>query len=224
MAEFNIEAQPRTTVGKKVKRLRAAGLVPITVYGPKTAPMSLQVPYRPLEVALLRAGGTNVIDITADGKTVSVLARDVQRDVLKGTILHADFLVIDEATRITASIPVHLIGESPAVAAREGILIAGANSITIETLPSKLVNQIEVDLSELKKVGDSITIADLDLGEDITILDDPEDMLASVSQTSAARAELLEKMASGETDVEEVDAEVPEVSEEAEEEMPEEEE
>ncbi|MFW5696360.1 MAG: 50S ribosomal protein L25 [Phototrophicaceae bacterium] len=191
MAELFVEAEPRTITGKKVSQLRANGLVPVTVYGSKVEPMSLQIPYRPLQVVLMKAGGTSLIDIKVNGETHTVLAREVQRDVLKGTILHADFLVIDATSKITAAIPVHLVGESPAVEARVGILLTGANSIQVSALPDKLMSYVEVDLSVLEEMGDTITVRDLDLGDDIDILDDPDEMLARVAQSSAARAEML---------------------------------
>ena len=194
MADYTIEAQERTIIGKKVKRLRADGLVPITVYGAKIEPVSLQVPYRPLEVALMQAGGTNLIDLTVSGKNHVVLARDVQRNVLKGTILHVDFVAVDMKTKITTDVPITLINESPAVEAREGILLTGTNTVTIETLPSNLINEVVVDLSILKAVGDTITVADLKLDDSITILSDPEEMIARISQTSAARSEMLDDM------------------------------
>lgn len=194
MADFTIEVQPRTVVGKKVSQLRAEGIVPITVYGPKVAPMVLQVPYRPLEVTLKNAGGTNLIDLQADGKTHTVLAREVQRDVLKGTIMHVDFFAVDEASKIRTDVPVIFVGESPAVEARKGILLSGLNAVTIETLPSKLLHQIEVDLSSLAEVGDAITVGDLNLGEGVDILNDPEETVARIAQTSAARAAELEEM------------------------------
>lgn len=210
MDDFTIEAEPRKITGKKVKTVRKAGYVPISVYGPKTDPESLKIPYRALEIILRDAGGTNVIDLkVVGGKTHKVLARDVQRDVLKGTIMHVDFFALDMDSKIRADIPVHLNGISPAVAAREGILLTGTNTITIETLPDRLLNQIDVDLTQLTKVGDAITVADLDLGEGVEIINEPDEMLARVSQTSAARAELLEAMESGEED-EQVSAE-PEV-------------
>ena len=210
MADFKIEAQQRTIVGKKVKRLRWDGLVPATIYGPKIDPVNVQIPYRPLEVALMHAGGTNLIDITVDGTNHVVLARDVQRDVIKGTILHADFVAIDMKSKITADIPVNLVGESPIVEAREGILLTGTNTVTIETMPDKLMNQIDVDLSVLKEIGDTITVADLVFDDDVISLNDPEEMIARVSQSSAARAELLEAIEEGEEDGLETSAE-PEV-------------
>lgn len=192
VADYTLNAEVRTVTGKQVKRVRAAGFVPITVYGAKIEPLSLKVPYRHLEVTLMHAGGTNLIDLMVDGQKHVVLAREVQRDVLKGSILHADFFAIDATSKIQADIPVHLVGESPVVASREGILLTGTNNLTIETLPSNLINEIQIDLSQLVELGQSITVADLDLGEDIRIINDPEEMLARVAQTSAARAELLE--------------------------------
>ena len=95
MSDFVIEAEPRTIVGKKVKGLRSQGLVPVVVYGPRIEPISLQMNERVLDSTLRRAGGTNLIDIKINGDTHTVLARDVQRDVLKGNILHADFFAVE---------------------------------------------------------------------------------------------------------------------------------
>lgn len=187
MSDFVIEAVSRTVVGKKVKQLRNEGLVPVTVYGPKIKPVNLQVPYRKLEIALMNAGGTNIIDMNVEGRTIKVLAREVQRNPIKGFILHADFFAIDEDSTIATAVPVQLIGESPAVVSGKGILMTGANSVNVETLPSKLINVIEVDISSLEKIGDSISVGDLDLGEDIAILDDPAETLARIAQSAAAR-------------------------------------
>lgn len=189
MSNFSLEAQPRSVTGKKVSQLRNNGLVPATVYGPKIAPISVQLPYRALEITLMKAGGTNLIDLSVDGTTHSVLARAVQRDVLKRTILHVDFFAVDLSAKIRTEIPFHLVGESPVVAQKRGILITGANSVTVEILPSQLMNSIEIDLSQMKNVGDTITIGDLKLGEGILIMGEPEEMIARIVQTSAARSE-----------------------------------
>lgn len=195
MADYYVlDAEVRSAVGKRVKRVRNAGLVPATVYGPAIDPINIQIPYRPLEVALMNAGGTQLIEIKTGDGSYNVLARDVQRDVLKGTILHVDFFAVDITAKIQADIPLHLVNQSPPVAAREGILLTGPNSLTVETLPTKLMEYIEIDLSQLKAVGDSVLVRDLDLGDDIVIINDPEEMIVRVGQTSAARAALLESI------------------------------
>lgn len=189
MAEFVLEAEPRAITGKKVKTLRQQGLVPITVYGPAIEPLALQVPYRPLEVCLMQAAGTNLIDVKVGEDVYPVLARDVQRDVLRFEIIHVDFLAVDESRPIMSQIPVRLVGQSPLVASRKGILLTGVNTISVKVLPSKLMNQIDVDLSRLTQYGESITIGDLEFEDGVEVLDDPDRMLARVMQSSAARAE-----------------------------------
>lgn len=187
MSDYTIKAMPRQIVGKKVKTLRKAGWVPATVYGPNTEPVSVKFPYRELQVMLMKAGGTHIIDIDVDGKKYPSLARDVQRDILKGDIMHVDFMAVDMNVKIRAEIPLSLDGESPVVAARQGILITGPNTLTVEMLPSRLMDHISVDLSVLKEVGDAISVADLHL-DDVTIINDPEEMIAKVVVTSAMLA------------------------------------
>jgi large subunit ribosomal protein L25 len=188
MADFVIEAQPRTVTGKQVSQLRNQGIVPAVVYGSKTQPVHIQIPYRPLEVTLMKAGGTNLIDIQVDGKTHTVLTREVQRHIIKGSILHVDFVAIDLNQPITADVYIHFIGESPAVEAGQGMLLTGASSLSIETLPSNLPNHIEVDLSGLAELGDAIHVRDLDLGKGITIHNDPDELIVRVVQPASARA------------------------------------
>lgn len=193
MAEsYVIDAQPRAIVGKKVSQLRRQGIVPITVYGPKTQPVSLQVPYRPLQVALMKAGGTNLIDIKVDGKSTPVIAREVQRNILRNDIMHVDFFAVDMDAKINIDVPIHFINESPAVASRLGILLTGPTVLTIDTLPSHLINQIEVDLSILVAIGDSVHVRDINLGAEITILNDPDEMIARIIQPAAAISEEAE--------------------------------
>lgn len=190
-----LEAQTRTVVGKKVNRLRNEGLVPATVYGPKTPPFNVQIPARPLELLLLKVGGTSLIDLQVDGAVTTVITRDVQRHYLKRHITHVDFFAPNMAENIQVDVPIHFINESPAVESNQGVLITGPASLTVEALPASLPDRIDVDLSTLKVPGDSIHVRDLHVGEGIAILNDPDEMVARVNISSAARseeAELLE--------------------------------
>ena len=200
MADYVIEAEPRTALKRKNGQLRRQGFVPGTVYGPKIQPMTIQIPYRALDLLLRKAGGTNLIDLKVKKETYTVLAREVQRDVIKGTILHIDFFAVDESSPIRVSIPLHVVGTSPVVESRLGILMTGANKVMIETLPRNLRNRIDVDISTLVNLGDSITIGDLDLGEGISIFDDPGRMVVRVVSALAmlAAEEEEEKLAEGE--------------------------
>ena len=190
MADFQLTAETRTVKGKKNRRLRKTGYVPGIVYGPADDPVSVQFAYREVEVTLMKAGGTNLIDIVVDGdKTYPSLARDVQRDVVRGDILHVDFLAVDENQKIRVDIPIVIEGNSPVIASREGILITGPSTITLEVYPSDIRNQIVVDLSTLEYVGAEILVRDLQFKEGVTVINEPNEMIAKIVQPAAARRE-----------------------------------
>ncbi len=181
MAEsYNLDAQPRTIVGKKVSQLRTQGLVPAVIYGTHIQAISVQIPYRSLQMALAKAGGTHLIDINVGSSTQTVLARHVQRDVMNGSILHVDFLALDMNTKIQTQVPVHFVGIAPAVDQRRGILLQGTNTLTVEALPRDLISVVEVDLSTLNEIGDSIHVSDLKLPGTVAIIDDAEEMIARI--------------------------------------------
>jgi len=186
---YTLEAEARATTGSKVSQLRRDGLVPGVIYGKKIEPVSIQVPARALQTILMKAGGTNLIDISVSGQPYSVLARDVQRHVIRGDILHVDFLAVDASSTITAEVPVHFVNESPAVRAKLGILLQNVSKLTIEALPKNLVSAIEVDLSSLAEVGDALHVRDLTALENVKILNDEDDMLVRIVPTSAALSE-----------------------------------
>ena len=189
MAEFQLAAEVREQRGKKNRQVRRSGFVPGVVYGPSIDPIGVQFPYRAVEVTLMNAGGTNLIDINVNGETYPSLAREVQRDVVRGDILHVDFLAVDQTQRISVEVPIEMVGQSPVVAAREGILITGRSSLTLEVFPSDIRDRILIDLSELTEMGAEVLVRDLTFGESVTVHNDPNEMLAKIVQPAAARAE-----------------------------------
>lgn len=182
MAEtYTLDAESRSLTGKKVRQLRVNGLVPAVIYGANVEPKAVQIPYRPLEIALREVGGTRLLNINFGGGTQSVITREVQRDVLRGTIIHVDFLAVDASTRITADIAIHLVGESPAVQTRIGELIHQTQTLSIEAVPADLIDAIEVDISSLKEVGDAIHVSDINISPSITVLSDPEELVVRIN-------------------------------------------
>jgi large subunit ribosomal protein L25 len=191
---YSLDAESRSLVGKKVRRLRVEGLVPAVIYGANVEPTILQIPYRPLEIALREVGGTRLLNINIGSSTQSVIAREVQRDVLRGTIMHVDFLAVDASTRITAEIAIHLVGESPAVQTRTGELIHQTQTLSIEAVPADLIDAIEVDISGLIEVGDAIHVSDLQISPNITVLSDPDELVVRIN----ALREVVEEVVEGE--------------------------
>jgi large subunit ribosomal protein L25 len=187
--QYSLDAQARTVIGKKVGKLRRDGFVPAVIYGVKTEPVHIQVATRTLQTTLAKAGGTHLIDVTVGGKPYSVLARQVQRDIIKGNILHVDFIAVDASTKITAEVPVTFVNEAPAEKMGLGIVLQSASKLTIEALPKDLIERIEVDLSRLANVGDSIHVRDITLSGEVVIVADPDDLIARIVVTAAAESE-----------------------------------
>lgn len=185
MAEtYTLDAQSRTVTGKKVGQLRAQGIVPGVVYGAKVQPIHVQFPYRSLELTLLKAGGTHLIDINLDGAVQTVLARNVQRDFIKGTILHVDFYAIDKSVKISTEVPLRFVGEVTGVAAKSGVVQHDMNTVIIEALPTDLIDHLDVDISALTGIGSVIHIRDLVLPAGVAVTEDPD---AAVVRLAAPR-------------------------------------
>jgi large subunit ribosomal protein L25 len=94
--------------------------------------------------------------------------------------------------KIRAEIPIHFINESPAVAGRLGIQVNGASSIEIEALPADLPDHIDIDMSNLVNVNDSVHARDLNLGDKIEIVSEPDEMIVRIVALAAEEEEVEE--------------------------------
>ena len=182
MEQIELRVQKRSLVGKKTKRLRRSGLIPAILYGPRTEPSPLQVKERDLRLALNRAGTNRLIVLTLDeaDEPRMTLAREVQRDVVTHSLLHVDFYEVVMTEKITADIPVTLVGESPIVARNAGLLVRGIDSVQVQCLPSQLLESIVVDVSVLEELEQAVLVEDLEVDEFIEILTNPEEVLVKV--------------------------------------------
>jgi large subunit ribosomal protein L25 len=209
MERLVLTAELREERGKgAARRLRAKGLIPAILYGPRTQPIPLTVSRKELSKALrTEAGGNVLIDLEIkDGDLPSrkvVMLKEVQYDYLGKEILHTDFYEVAMDVMITVEVPIHLVGR-PEGAKLGGILDQIRRVVEIQCLPGDIPNSIEVDVSSLK-IGDSVHISDIKF-EKGKILTDPEETIATVL------APIVE-----EKKVEEVAAEVTPAEEEKEE-------
>lgn len=216
---IELGVQPREVLGKKVKVLRREGITPANIYGRGIDSLAVQAPTRELAQTIRVAGRNTLLQLQVKGesKPRPVFVHHVQRDSIRDDLLHIDFYQVSLKEKIHIDVPVVVVGEAPAVSVYHGILLQNFNTITVECLPTDVPSQIEVDVSGLEEIDDGIYVKDLDIGADVTLLVDPE---AVVAKVAPPRIEEVEE--------EEVEEEVPEeeVGEEeaaAEEEKPEEE-
>lgn len=193
MAEVKLKAEIRPETGKgAARRARRAGRVPAILYGRGMEPLALSVDRREFVSALHTDAGTNVLlDIEVNGESTLALTRELQRDPVKGTLLHADFVKVDRKQAIEIEVPVHLTGESAGVKAG-GILEHPLFTVHVRCLPTEVPEAIEADISALG-VGDSLRVSELSAPEGVEILSDPETVVAHVAAPiSEAELEAME--------------------------------
>lgn len=182
MEEILLTAQPRAVIGKQVNALRRAGTIPAVLYGKHLAqPLALQIEERTLQKVVAQAGHNRLIKMTIDaGAPRVVLTREVQRNPISGRLTHVDFQEVSLVEKITTPVPLVLVGTSPAVARGEGLLIHGIDQAQIRVLPGDLIPQIEVDVSALQNLNQSLFVKDLRVSDKIEILTSGEEMVAKV--------------------------------------------
>lgn len=158
-----LAAQKRTVTGRKVKQLRREGILPANVFGKKIKSQSLQVTLQDFTKVADEVGETGLVDlvIKTEDKPRPVLITNVQSHPVTNIPLHADFHQVDLTEKVTASIPVEIIGESPAVKETGAVLITLLDEIEVEALPADLPEKFVVDIAGLKQFNDSILVKDL---------------------------------------------------------------
>jgi large subunit ribosomal protein L25 len=194
--QVGLTAEKRTVIGKQVKQLRRQGWVPGVMYGHGFDPVHLRFEKRSLRHVLSKVGGSQLISINIEGnkQPEMALVRDVQRDPIRGSLLHVDFYRVRMTERLTTEVPLMIVGESPVVEAREGILLQGISSIEVECLPGDLVDAIEVDLTDLVEIDQALYVRDLAVPAGIDVLTDLDEMVVRVVPLEAEEVEEEEEV------------------------------
>ncbi len=195
MEQIELKAEPREISGKHVKQLRTEGYVPAVLYGSKIKAMPIQIASKPLHKALAQASGNTFISLqVGNSKPVLALAREVQRDALRHYIIHADFYQVVMTEKITVEVPLVFVGDAPATK-DGGILVHGLDAIEVQCLPADVPPSIEVNLSSLVDFHSRVSVADLHLPPEITILSEPESLVAHIEAPRKAEEEVVEEAA-----------------------------
>ncbi|MFQ5521988.1 MAG: 50S ribosomal protein L25 [Acidimicrobiia bacterium] len=195
MSEVSLRAQVGRTPGsRESRRIRRQGLVPAVVYGKDVEPIPVAVDAHDLHVALHTEAGTNaIIRLEVEGgKTLTTMARVIDRHPYRNEYRHIDFVTIDLTQRVTAEVAVHFEG-TPVGVREGGILSPSRSQVSIEALPTEIPAFIELDVSELE-IGDSLRISDLPEIEGVTYLEDPDAVVVSVSHPMAEVEEEAEEL------------------------------
>jgi large subunit ribosomal protein L25 len=170
MADILIAAEPRTKLGgSTAAQLRSTGRVPGVLYGHGEPSVAFHVKELDLR-SLIYTNETHVVRLTLNGTEDKCILREVQFDPITDRVTHIDFVKLHEGEKIRVDVPVLITGQS--VGVRDGGIIDHImHKLTINVLPDKIPQHIEVDITDLK-IGHGVHIRDLAKTDDYSILAD----------------------------------------------------
>ncbi len=188
----------REVIGKKVRALRRQGIIPANIYGHNVDSLAVQVGSDELRLLMKRHSRNEIIYVRVDGRERPTFVRDVQRNPVTDQIVHVDFLQISLTEKVRLEVPVHFSGVAPAVTTFGGIVTHATNQVLVEALPTAVPSVIEVDISDLTEIGQSIHVGDLPEMEGVVFLTDAGSVIVRIDLPAAERAEEAEVAAEGE--------------------------
>lgn len=195
MEQIELAASQRNVLGKKVRFLRRQGITPVNLFGRGLESTALQCDTTSLRRVVAEAGQTRLINLklASEKGPRMVMVRQIQIEPRTGETLHVDLYQVRMAERIKVEVPVILCGDAPALKIKENTLIQALNTLTIESLPGKIPDRIEVDCGVLTESNKAIRVKDINLEEGIAILNNPELVIGRIS-TRVVEVEKVEKV------------------------------
>ncbi len=182
MESISLNAQKRERGSKgSMRALRDEGLTPAVLYGREVGNLLLQVSTKELEgiITSHNIGSTLInMEVADSSEPYLVMCREIQREPLKRNLLHADFFQVVLTEELETEVPVILIGEAPGLK-EEGILQHMLRMVLVACLPTEIPDRLEVDISGLH-VGEQVTVADIEAPEKVTIISEPESVIAGI--------------------------------------------
>jgi large subunit ribosomal protein L25 len=204
-----LEVQERSARGSaESRRLRASGLIPGVLYGGGKTPHSFCVEERELRRVLTGDHGLHaILDVVFEGQKTAhhAVLKEYQLDPTRARLLHIDLHEVRLDQPIHAQVVVELVGESEGMK-EGGVLTQVAREVNVEALPMEVPDRLELDISSMA-IGDSMRVSDLLVPESVTLLDDPETVLATVTPPTKVEEPEVEEE---EEEVEGLEGEVPE--------------
>ena len=175
--------------------MRRSGYVPAVVYGHGEETRACKLEWRELEKVLTSVHWENtIIDLKMDdGKTASVLIRDVQLHPCRPEVLHIDFLAVHKGEKVKLEVPIQVVGVAPGVK-EGGILEHHRMEVEIRCIPSDIPASLEIDVSGLG-VGDVAAVRDLVAPAGVEILSDLDSTICSIVPPAALKHEVEEAAA-----------------------------
>jgi large subunit ribosomal protein L25 len=179
-----LKALRRDETGKEsAKRLRTSGRIPAVVYGKESESFGISVDQVEAEHLFYNISVENTIvqlEVDGEDEPIPALIREIQSYPHKSGVIHVDFYRIQKGVALELNIPVHLEGVPVGVKESGGVLEQIINELRVKCIPSKIPESIDIEVADLE-VGDAIHVYDLELGEGVEILVDPQRTVCTVA-------------------------------------------
>lgn len=184
MTKYTLTASKRSLFGKKLNKLRRQGVLPANIFGKNVESLSIQVSNTQFEKIYKQAGETGIVYITVEGETKErpTLISNYTLDPITDRSLHVDFYQVNLKEKVTAFVPVEIVGESELVKSGAAVVNTLLNEIEIEALPTDIPEAFKFDISTLKEVGDTLKISSMTPVLGVEIQADPEQVVVALSE------------------------------------------
>lgn len=185
MTKVNLSVSKRSIFGRRIATLRRQDILPGNIFGKKTESLAIQLPMDKFNSVFKQAGETSIVYLTVDEekKTRPVLISNLQRHPVTQEPLHVDFHQVDLTEKTTATVPVVLVGESPAEKDQGAVLVQVLSELEVEALPTDLPEKLEIDIATLTEIGQSKAVKDIVVDtEKVTIKAEPEEVVVMAQE------------------------------------------
>lgn len=200
MATITLTASPRAILGKRARYLRRAGITPANLYGAGIDSTALQVDTKHLIDTIVQTTRNTPVSlqIEGEGEARTVFLWRVQRDPLTEDVLHVDLFHVEATRTMRTTVPIYLDNVDPDLEKFSKRVNQLLNEVEVETLPMDLPEEIRLDGAQLQELDDEIKVAAVDLGDKVTVLTDPELIIAKVFEYIERVEEEEEEVLEGE--------------------------
>jgi len=177
MEKIVLKATKRNVTGKQVKALRRAGQLPAVIYGRHVEPVAISLEAHTAVLVFSKLTSSTLVTIDVEGEEFVALVREKQRNYIKGNLTHVDLLALDLTEKIRTKVQLVFTGVASAVKEFSAVLVHRMEALEVECLPADLPERITVDISPIKEIGSSIRVSDIALSQNVTVLDDADEIV-----------------------------------------------
>jgi len=189
MLSFTAEIRNKSI---KARTLLRKGALPAIVYGKEVKNIPLVLDYKKFENFFNKITESTIFNLKIKKGDIieeyPVIIRDIQFNPVTDNFIHIDFFQLPMDREIVINVPIVFMGKSPAEKNENAVIVKNLHEVEIKTLPKYLIEELKVDLSSIKKIGDEIKIKDLNLPEEIKV-ENPDEIVAIAAEPEREEVE-----------------------------------